>query len=108
MPRQAGIGTRQKAILACGTLAVAGWCRQRRLHFGVARLNSEINNILASPAVKGGIAGPRGEVAPMAPAEFSAKAHEDTARFGELIKDRRTADDWRARVLTSKRIFYIK
>ena len=59
----------------------------------VARLNSEINKILATQAVKDRIAGLGGEVAPMTPAEFGAKAHEDTARFGKLIKDRRIMGD---------------
>ena len=59
----------------------------------VARLNSEINKILATQAVKDRIAGLGGEVAPMTPTEFGAKAHEDTARFGKLIKDRRIMGD---------------
>ncbi|MDB5843047.1 MAG: hypothetical protein JWP79_357 [Polaromonas sp.] len=59
----------------------------------VARLNTEINKILATQAVKDRIAGLGGEVAPMTPAEFGAKAHEDTARFGKLIKDRRIVGD---------------
>ena len=59
----------------------------------VARLNTEINKILATQAVKDRIAGLGGEVAPMTPAEFGAKAHEDTARFGKLIKDRHIAGD---------------
>lgn len=59
----------------------------------VARLNTEINKILATQAVKDRIAGLGGEVAPMTPAEFGAKAHDDTARFGKLIKDRHIAGD---------------
>lgn len=59
----------------------------------VTRLNSEINKILAMPAVKDRIAGLGGEVAPMTPADFAAKAHEDTARFGKLIRDRRISGD---------------
>lgn len=59
----------------------------------VTRLNSEINKILATQAVKDRIAGLGGEVAPMTPAEFGAKAHEDTARFGKLIKDRHILGD---------------
>jgi tripartite-type tricarboxylate transporter receptor subunit TctC len=59
----------------------------------VTRLNSEINKILSTQAVKDRIAGLGGEVAPMTPAEFGAKAHEDTARFGKLIKDRRISGD---------------
>lgn len=59
----------------------------------VTRLNSEINKILATQAVKDRVAGLGGEVAPMTPAEFGAKAHEDTARFGKLIKDRHISGD---------------
>ncbi|MBH2009656.1 MAG: tripartite tricarboxylate transporter substrate binding protein [Xanthomonadaceae bacterium] len=59
----------------------------------VTRLNSEINKILATQAVKDRVAGLGGEVAPMTPAEFGAKAHEDTARFGKLIKDRHIMGD---------------
>ena len=59
----------------------------------VTRLNTEINKILAMPAVKANIAGLGGEVSPMTPAEFGAKAHEDTARFGKLIKDQNISGD---------------
>ena len=59
----------------------------------VARLNTEINKILGTQAVKERIAGLGGEVAPMTPAAFGAKAHEDTARFGRLIKERRILGD---------------
>ena len=59
----------------------------------LARLNTEINKILGTQAVKERIAGLGGEVAPMTPAAFGAKAHEDTARFGKLIKDRRILGD---------------
>ena len=59
----------------------------------LARLNTEINKILGTQAVKERIAGLGGEVAPMTPAAFGAKAHEDTARFGKLIKERRILGD---------------
>lgn len=59
----------------------------------VTLLNSEINKILAIQAVKDRIAGLGGEVVPMTSAEFGAKAHEDTARFGKLIRERRIAGD---------------
>ncbi|MDR7378853.1 tripartite-type tricarboxylate transporter receptor subunit TctC [Rhodoferax ferrireducens] len=59
----------------------------------LARLNTEINKILGTQAVKDRIAGLGGEVAPMTPAAFGAKAHEDTARFGKLIKERRILGD---------------
>ena len=59
----------------------------------VSRLNREINKILGTQAVKDRIAALGGEVAPMSPAEFGAKAHEDTARFGRLIRDRHILGD---------------
>ena len=59
----------------------------------VSRLNREINKILGTQAVKDRIAALGGEVAPMSPAEFGAKAHEDTARFGKLIRDRHILGD---------------
>lgn len=59
----------------------------------VTRLNREINKTLGTQPVKDRIAALGGEVAPMTPAEFGAKAHEDTARFGKLIKDRHIMGD---------------
>ena len=59
----------------------------------VTRLNREINKILGTQAVKDRIAALGGEVAPMSPAEFGAKAHEDTARFGKLIRERHIMGD---------------
>ena len=59
----------------------------------VARLNREINKILATQAVKDRIAALGGEVAPMTPGEFAAKAQADTARFGTLIRERRIVGD---------------
>lgn len=59
----------------------------------VTRLNRQINKILGTQAVKDRIAALGGEVAPMSPAEFGAKAHEDTARFGKLIRERQIKGD---------------
>jgi tripartite-type tricarboxylate transporter receptor subunit TctC len=59
----------------------------------VTRLNHEINKILGTQAVKDRIAGLGGEVAPMSPAEFGAKASEDTQRFGKLIRERHIMGD---------------
>ena len=55
--------------------------------------HGEINKIMDTQAVKERIAGLGGEAASMAPAGFGAKAHEGTARFGRLIKDRRIFGD---------------
>ncbi len=54
----------------------------------VARLNSEINRILASESVKNRIDALGGEAAPMTPQAFAAKAADDSKRFGALIRER--------------------
>jgi tripartite-type tricarboxylate transporter receptor subunit TctC len=59
----------------------------------ITRLNHEINKILAQPAVKERIAGLGGEALPLTPAQFHAKALEDSKRFGAIIKERKIVGD---------------
>jgi tripartite-type tricarboxylate transporter receptor subunit TctC len=59
----------------------------------VARLNREINRILNTQAVKDRIIALGGEVMPITPQEFGAKAAEDSKRFGALIKERKITGD---------------
>ena len=59
----------------------------------VARLSSEINKALATPAVRERITAIGGVPAPMTPAEFAAKAAEDSTRFGAIIKERKIVGD---------------
>jgi tripartite-type tricarboxylate transporter receptor subunit TctC len=59
----------------------------------VNRLNAEINRILATPALKERIAALGGVPAPMTPAEFAAKAAEDSKRFGAIIRERKIIGD---------------
>ena len=59
----------------------------------ITRLNSEINTILASSAVKERIGALGGVPAPMSPAQFQAKAAEDSLRFGAIIKARKIVGD---------------
>jgi tripartite-type tricarboxylate transporter receptor subunit TctC len=59
----------------------------------VSRLNTEINKLIATPAVAERILAIGGVPAPMSPAEFAAKAAEDSKRFGAIIKERRIAGD---------------
>ena len=59
----------------------------------VARLNSEINKVLATPAVKERITALGGVSAPMSPADFHARAAIDSTRFGALIKARNIKGD---------------
>ena len=59
----------------------------------VNRLNQEINRILATAPVKERIAALGGEPAPMTPAQFHARAMEDSDRFGAIIRARRIVGD---------------
>ena len=59
----------------------------------VSRLNTEINRILASAAMTDRIQALGGVPAPMTPAEFQAKAAEDSKRFGGIIRERRIVGD---------------
>jgi tripartite-type tricarboxylate transporter receptor subunit TctC len=59
----------------------------------INKLNGEINRILATPALKERIGALGGVPAPMSPAEFAAKAAEDSKRFGEIIRERKITGD---------------
>jgi tripartite-type tricarboxylate transporter receptor subunit TctC len=59
----------------------------------VARLNRDINRVLNTAAVKDKIASLGGEILPITPQEFGAKAAEDSKRFGALIKERQIKGD---------------
>jgi tripartite-type tricarboxylate transporter receptor subunit TctC len=59
----------------------------------VNRLNAEINRALATPALQERIAAIGGVPAPMSPAQFAAKAAEDSKRFGAIIKERKIVGD---------------
>ncbi|MDO9166093.1 MAG: tripartite tricarboxylate transporter substrate binding protein [Rhodoferax sp.] len=59
----------------------------------INRLNREINRILGTQAVKDRVASLGGEVMPLTPAEFAAKASSDSKRFGALIKERKIIGD---------------
>ena len=54
----------------------------------VTRINTEVNKILGSTAIRERITALGGEAAPMSPADFGARAQLDSQRFGELIKTR--------------------
>ena len=53
----------------------------------------EINRILGTQAVKDRILALGGEALPLSPAEFGAKAMEDSKRFGAIIKERKIAGE---------------
>jgi tripartite-type tricarboxylate transporter receptor subunit TctC len=55
----------------------------------VNRLNAEINKILGTKAIQDRVIAMGGEALPLTPAQFGAKAAEDSRRFGAIIKDRK-------------------
>jgi tripartite-type tricarboxylate transporter receptor subunit TctC len=59
----------------------------------VNRLNTEINKVLRTKPIQDRIVAMGGEALPISPAEFGAKAMEDSKRFGAIIKERKIAAD---------------
>jgi tripartite-type tricarboxylate transporter receptor subunit TctC len=59
----------------------------------VSRLNREINRTLGLPAVRERIQALGGEALAISAAEFAAKASEDSARFGAIIRERKIVGD---------------
>jgi tripartite-type tricarboxylate transporter receptor subunit TctC len=59
----------------------------------IGRLNREINRILATPALKQRIEAIGGEALNLSPAEFAARASDDSKRFGAIIKERKIQAD---------------
>jgi tripartite-type tricarboxylate transporter receptor subunit TctC len=59
----------------------------------VSRLNREINRTLGLPAVRDRIQALGGESLAISAAEFAAKASEDSARFGAIIRERKIVGD---------------
>ncbi len=59
----------------------------------VARLNTEVNRILATPAMQERVRAIGGVPTPMSPAQFTAKMASDSRRFGAVVRDRRITAD---------------
>ncbi len=59
----------------------------------INRLNTEINKVLGTPAVKERINSLGGVPLPLTPAQFHAKAMEDSKRFGAIIRERKIVGD---------------
>lgn len=59
----------------------------------VARLNREINQILAQPNVRSLIATIGAEPTPLTPAQFAAQMNDDSQRFAAIIKERHIRAD---------------
>ena len=59
----------------------------------VNRVNREINKILGTQALKDRIQNLGGEALPLTPAEFGARAADDSKRFGAIIRERKIVGD---------------
>ncbi|RYY86291.1 MAG: tripartite tricarboxylate transporter substrate binding protein [Comamonadaceae bacterium] len=59
----------------------------------VARLNREVNRILAQPGPRERILALGGEAAPMTPEQFNQRAVRDAERFGKIIRERSIRGD---------------
>jgi tripartite-type tricarboxylate transporter receptor subunit TctC len=59
----------------------------------IERLNREINKVTQTRAFQDRVIALGGEALAVSPAEFAAKAMEDSKRFGAIIKERRIAAD---------------
>lgn len=59
----------------------------------IERLNREINRLLGTAPVRDRIAALGGVPAPMTPAQFAAKAQEDSRRFGAIVRERKIVGD---------------
>jgi tripartite-type tricarboxylate transporter receptor subunit TctC len=59
----------------------------------IAKVNREINRILSTQALKDRIMNLGGEALPLTPAEFGARATEDSKRFSEIIRERKIVGD---------------
>jgi tripartite-type tricarboxylate transporter receptor subunit TctC len=59
----------------------------------VNRVNREINKILGTQALKDRIQNLGGEALPLTPAEFGARAMDDSKRFGAIIRERKITGD---------------
>ena len=59
----------------------------------IAKVNREINRILSTQALKDRILNLGGEALPLTPAEFGARANDDSKRFGEIIRERKIVGD---------------
>ncbi|MEO9101767.1 MAG: tripartite tricarboxylate transporter substrate-binding protein, partial [Rhodoferax sp.] len=59
----------------------------------VERLNREINEALALPAVRAQITGIGAEPSPLTPAQFETVMADDSKRYGDIIKERNIKAD---------------
>ena len=59
----------------------------------VDRLSKEVARALASTTVRERIVAIGGEAAPLSPAEFNRRMHDDSQRFGKIIRERKIVGD---------------
>lgn len=59
----------------------------------VARMNAEVNKILAVPAVRERLVAIGAEALPLSPAEFGKRGMDDSQRFGAIIRERKITAD---------------
>ena len=59
----------------------------------IAKINTEVNKILATANVKERITALGGEALPLTPAEFGKRGMDDSQRFGAIIRDRKITAD---------------
>jgi tripartite-type tricarboxylate transporter receptor subunit TctC len=59
----------------------------------IDRLNREINRIIGTQALQDRIRQLGGDALPLTPAQFSAKAADDSRRFGAIIRERQITGD---------------
>ena len=59
----------------------------------IAKLNTEVNKILNTAAVKDRITQLGGEALPLTPAEFGKRGMDDSQRFGAIIRERKITID---------------
>lgn len=59
----------------------------------VAQVNREVNRILATRPIQERITAIGGDPLPLTPAQFGAKAQDDSQRFGAIIRDRKITGD---------------
>ncbi len=59
----------------------------------IARVNAEVNKILAAPAVRERLVAIGAEALPLSPAEFGRRGMDDSQRFGAIIRERKITAD---------------
>lgn len=59
----------------------------------VSRLNTEVNKILATPAMRERVLAIGGVPTPMAPEQFATRMADDSKRFGAIVRERKIVGD---------------